>query len=160
MLVKLLNNIKVNFSNTIEVISAAVGQNADLVGFYCPSMNNSGNNQVSLNKNESQIYSPQIRLDMLFDKLGINQIDLIKIDVEGYEKFVLDGIDFKRVKPKNILLEVIPEQLRNFSSSADDIRSFLEIEGYSCSDIFGNVISSFDSIPEDNILFTLSERID
>ena len=76
--------------------------------------------------------------------LNINQIDLLKIDVEGYEKFVLEGIDFKRLKPKNILLEIIPDQLKNFSSTAENILSLLEHEGYLCSDLYGNAMNVFN----------------
>ena len=45
---KLVKNIEINSSKNIEVVTAAVGQKPDLVGFHCPSMNNSGNFQVSL----------------------------------------------------------------------------------------------------------------
>ena len=45
------------------------------------------------------------RLDYLFKKFKINQIDILSIDIEGSEIQALRGIDFKIYKPRVIVLE-------------------------------------------------------
>jgi FkbM family methyltransferase len=48
---------------------------------------------------------PCVPLSDLLDKHGIEKIDFLSLDVEGYEPNVLSGIDFLRHKPRFILIE-------------------------------------------------------
>lgn len=48
---------------------------------------------------------PKRRLDTLFDQFGIADIDILSIDVEGYEAQTLRGIDFERFRPTVLVLE-------------------------------------------------------
>jgi len=48
---------------------------------------------------------PKRRLDTLFKENGIENIDLLSIDVEGSEAEALRGIDFARYKPAVVLVE-------------------------------------------------------
>ena len=45
------------------------------------------------------------RLDSLFAEFGVNKIDFISIDIEGYEVEALKGIDFGKYKPLVIVVE-------------------------------------------------------
>ncbi len=47
-------------------------------------------------------------------KLKINQIDLLSVDVEGNELNVLKGLNFKKYKPKVIILEFIDPKNKEF----------------------------------------------
>lgn len=53
------------------------------------------------------------------EKLGV--IDLLSLDVEGYESNVLNGIDFTRFRPKHIVIE---------DSGIMDLERYLEQVGY------------------------------
>jgi len=46
-------------------------------------------------------------LSALIDAAGLSRIDFLKIDVEGAEKAVLDGIDFTRQRPRLLLIEAM-----------------------------------------------------
>jgi FkbM family methyltransferase len=48
-------------------------------------------------------------LTNIFDnnKIGVNDIDFIKIDVENKEKEVLEGLDLKKFRPKVLVLETV-----------------------------------------------------
>jgi FkbM family methyltransferase len=49
--------------------------------------------------------APAVTLSSLLDKHAIAKVDLLSLDVEGYELQVLKGIDFKRHRPEWMLIE-------------------------------------------------------
>lgn len=68
----------------------------------------------------------QKRLDTLLLEQGLLRIDLLSVDVEGYEINVLKGIDFSKIDIRCIILE------NDHSLFGDtEIRSFLFARGYS-----------------------------
>ncbi|WP_132952709.1 FkbM family methyltransferase [Rhodovulum bhavnagarense] len=57
---------------------------------------------------------PTASLDMLFRLSGISRVDLLSLDVEGYEAQALAGLDFDRVAPRWILVEANdPQEIEN-----------------------------------------------
>ncbi|MEI6168085.1 MAG: FkbM family methyltransferase [bacterium] len=54
---------------------------------------------------------PTRTLSSILDAHGVKQIDLLSLDVEGYEPQVLGGLDFQRHRPGHILIEVRDEKL-------------------------------------------------
>ena len=46
-----------------------------------------------------------IKLDDLLEKLGIKSVDLVCVDVEGWELEVLGGLNLDKYKPKVVVLE-------------------------------------------------------
>jgi FkbM family methyltransferase len=52
-----------------------------------------------------QIRVPAIPLSDLLDRHGIKQVDLLSLDVEGYELPVLQGLDLQRHRPRWMLIE-------------------------------------------------------
>ncbi len=52
------------------------------------------------------VRAPAIPLGALWERLGLERVDLLSLDVEGYEAQVLDGLDLSRHQPRWILLEV------------------------------------------------------
>jgi FkbM family methyltransferase len=56
----------------------------------------------------SEKYKVNVRtLTEILDEVQPKEIDFLKVDVEGYEKNVLLGMDFKKYRPKVILLEAM-----------------------------------------------------
>jgi FkbM family methyltransferase len=53
----------------------------------------------------SEIEVSIIKLNTLLEKLSIDKIDFLSIDVEGWELEVMEGFDIKKYDPKVILLE-------------------------------------------------------
>ncbi|MCB0096496.1 MAG: FkbM family methyltransferase, partial [Caldilineaceae bacterium] len=53
---------------------------------------------------------PTMTLSDLLVKHRIQKVDLLSLDVEGYELQVLKGLDFKRHRPKFMLIEVRDRQ--------------------------------------------------
>jgi hypothetical protein len=59
---------------------------------------------------------PCATLSSLLDRHGMHSVDLLSLDVEGYEVNVLKGLDFTRHRPRFILIE---------ARYRDDVHAFL-----------------------------------
>lgn len=53
---------------------------------------------------EEQLVSKR-RLDSIFDDYGVKEIDILSLDIEGYEVEALKGIDFNKYKPAVMVIE-------------------------------------------------------
>lgn len=53
---------------------------------------------------------PTKTLSAVLDQAGISDVDLLSLDVEGYESEVLKGLDLSRHAPRYILLEMLFEE--------------------------------------------------
>lgn len=62
-------------------------------------------------------------LQKLLDELNITKVDFFSLDVEGYEIFVLNGVDFSKVQFSLILIEYIPNKL-------DELIEFMTSKNY------------------------------
>ena len=71
-----------------------------------------------------------IRLDDIFDKYCISKNVLLKIDTQGFEKFVLLGSINSLNKIKMIQVEMSLVSLYEGSWLFDDIKSFIEKHGF------------------------------
>ena len=49
---------------------------------------------------------PTTTLDLALQEVGIDRVDLLSLDVEGFELQALKGLDFKQIRPSVIILEV------------------------------------------------------
>jgi len=70
---------------------------------------------------ERQVIVPARTLNSILEELEIDKIDLLSLDVEGYEAEALKGFDLKKYKPKLIVIEInftvadkIEELLRDY----------------------------------------------
>jgi FkbM family methyltransferase len=65
--------------------------------------------------------APARTLMSILVDLGIVQIDLLSVDVEGYEAEVIAGLDLNRIRPRYIVVE---------DSGTSDLAAILEKAGY------------------------------
>jgi FkbM family methyltransferase len=61
---------------------------------------------MALDEPEHEFTVPARTLSSLLDEVGAPEVDLLSLDVEGYEAEVLKGLDFDRHSPRLILVEV------------------------------------------------------
>lgn len=79
-----------------------------------------------------------VTLDMLIQKYGIINVDLLQIDVEGAALPVLRSFPLGGVKAKKIFCEMHPYAWRDFGYPGSDLSEFLGRRRLSCFDMFFN----------------------
>ena len=127
-------NLERSNLHNATVEGTAVGDSADPVTLFLNADMNSG--MASLSKANvnggTGISVPCTTLDALVAKYGIERANLVKIDVEGAELFVLRGMKeiLKRLRPI-VVLELEPHLLKSFGVSVEDVLTFLKGSGYS-----------------------------
>lgn len=94
-------------------------------------------------------------LDGILGAAGVDRIDLIKIDVEGYEWQVLAGCPFEGpARPRNVILELSDQGLRFGSGrGARDLVAFFSERGYEFLTVAGDPAASVSGVPEHNAWF-------
>lgn len=143
----LLKNVRLNKRNNVTILNTALGNGFQFVSFDLPKVYNLGTASFAA-KNKSPLSVLSCSLNYIFQNQGIQEAELIKIDIEGNEFEVLKDFSFETYKVKNILLEfnnssgLSFEQLHNFFTE----RSFLirDINGQ----LLGDRVSN---IPENNL---------
>jgi FkbM family methyltransferase len=111
-------NLKLNRFGA-EVRHCAAGRVEEVRTFHIPKHRPSYASFGQLSYGCEEIEVPVRRLDRLAAEKGLTSIDLLKIDVEGFEPEVLGGLgDFP---VKNICLEFSPPNLKNCGFSPDDL---------------------------------------
>jgi len=113
-------NMKLN-GFAVETVSCAAGRVEEVRTFNVPKNRPSFASFGQLSHESVTMEVPIRRLDRLAKEKGLAQIDLLKIDVEGFEPEVLGGLGDLSVK--NIYLEFSPRNLQNCGFSADDLWS-------------------------------------
>jgi FkbM family methyltransferase len=127
----LKRNIEMNGMRNVSLIETAVG---DSTGFATLALSDGGNlGMFTLGSAKGTArYCVQLsRLDDLLEEIGIDTVDLIKMDIEGSEYRALRGASrtLQRYKP-TILIELNEEALQGCESSSINVKGFLQDAGY------------------------------
>jgi FkbM family methyltransferase len=128
----LLAHAERNGIGNIEIIDKGFSDQAGSVSLFLSPDSNQGRNSLSA-KNALSNRHITIEVGRGDDLLGptVERLDLVKIDVEGAEMLVLRGLGrtLERLRPV-VIIELIPAQLKNFSTSKEEVLSFLAALGY------------------------------
>jgi FkbM family methyltransferase len=130
----------------VRVIGKAVGAERGVVSF----VNGRGStSQVSAQNRVDAITVESVILDDVFPT---ESVDIIKIDVEGYEQHVLLGgerlLSDSARAPRTIFLEVHPFAWAEFGVTSASLLSLLDRYGYAVSDMSGQPVSQIDHYGE------------
>lgn len=91
---------------------------------------------------------PIRRLDSIFSANAIDAVDLLKIDVEGYELEVLKGLGNRLLKCANIILEVLDGDTQEEQSL---VSNFLKKAGFQLKTVEGVSWNPGEPLPERNL---------
>lgn len=125
------HNLNLNDLSNVTLLNVGLGSaDADLA-LEARSPNNRGGNRISPIGSKNTIQVPVRKLDSIFASLSLNQLHLMKIDVEGYELRVLRGAEetLKRYKPM-LFIEIDNDNLLDQGDSAEMLIDFLIQLGY------------------------------
>lgn len=124
-------NISINKFRNIHLINLGLGEEPAVVKLYEVNEHNPGMNRIL--KEELDLPFKEIkidRLDTVLESKGIDKVDFIKIDVEGFEYSVLKGGEkVLRHKPA-LFIELDDNNLRQNGHSAAMLIGFLAGLGY------------------------------
>lgn len=143
-------NLHLNRVDRVETLNAAVGAHGGEVRFTENRINR-GNSRVSAT---GEIAVPMYRLDWLTDQ----SIDLLIMDIEGYEVHALRGAQDALTRTRMLYIEFAPEQLHEQGSTVDEFISLIVAAGFDhCCRIEGHEIIE---LPQDfgTYLRTLPKR--
>lgn len=133
-------NLQLNKTiKNISIENIALGSTTNTIKIFKECVTNSGGNRVVYNEEENTEgieETPQITLDNYVYEKGLSKIDLIKIDVEGYELEVLKGATstLQKLRPV-LLLEFDSLNLKKQGSSAKELLNFLKSIDYNYKDV-------------------------
>ena len=143
----LIGNLRLNRFTNIETFNVACGANNGLIHFsdeVCDDQNRISANGITV---------PVQRLDELLPASEAAEIALLKIDVEGYEKFVLEGASGLLPRVKFIYFESYERHFAEFGYKLRDITNFLEAFGFNVYHLNGKRVSKdYDSAVCENLL--------
>ena len=136
---------KNNLSNVVVTESLVGDKEKERVTFY-EQLNATGQNALEIKKDHhkyKQTVRNQITLDSYCSGNSVEP-DVIKIDVEGAEWFVLNGARnvIKENKPK-IFLSLHPVELKMLGKSIESVVSIVEELDYSIYEIDGSSVSEY-----------------
>lgn len=133
----LIQNVSLNeLGSQIKICEQALGRQKGRIQFDLGPINETGWGGISMNKNlESAVSVESTTLDDICS--GYPQIDLLKIDTEGADMWVLQGAkNFLRdQKIKNILFEVNKPRMQIFEIPEHEPFDFLKQMGYKLSEV-------------------------
>lgn len=117
--------------NRVSLIPKAAGDRCGTISFDLGPIEQTGWGGISRETSHTTIDVPMIRLD---EELSDATIDVLKIDVEGAESWVLYGCEklLKEKRIKTIFFEQNDERMKILGITDDEARIFLRSLGYTC----------------------------
>lgn len=130
----ILNNIQLNRCKNICLFPFAISDKEATIELTLSPDINTGSSTFAADARRSFWKKQTINaetLDSLFYQ-KVNSIELIKIDIEGFELFALKGAEklLKNKIIKKLIIELHPPQLATLGQSIDDVEKYLLAFGY------------------------------
>lgn len=116
----------------LQVAAASEEGTLKLAG-YSETGSNFGISRIVSNGGQESTFDVAARpLDDLFDELGLQTIDLLKMDIEGFEGYALSGLEkaLSHQRIKRLLIELHPAELDEHGHSVKGIIRQLRDFGY------------------------------
>lgn len=130
----LSTNIELNNFHNVALHPIALGAKEEKLLFYKLYLNNPGANRILAKPPASHFGQAQVDVhtfDHVAEELMLQRLDLIKIDVEGFELFVLQGATSTIKKYRPILfVELAEKNLQEHNLSSLDLINYIESLGY------------------------------
>jgi len=150
----LMENLKINGINNVRAFNFALGSKEYFAELTMP-YGKTPSESTLMDEKGKKFKVRVVRFDDIIDKLGIEKVSMIKIDVEGWENEVLGGMTetIKRFKPI-LLVEKSPLFLLGYNYLISLGYKPLVLEKTKSRPSSLVEVSNYDDVPlYDNILF-------
>lgn len=149
-LASLINNTDKN----VKVFCAAISNNNNSLSMVGERDSSYAN--VHENTDESTKKVKAITLDSLFTELNIPKIDILKMDIEGWEHKALEGmkgiLSDPQIRPRLMMIELYTDHLKKYGASITEICTYLKQFDYEAKVLDkNNNLITFMPIHHDNI---------
>lgn len=137
-------NIRLNQSPGVTLLNTAVGAEAGMAVMHLTASTNTGGSGF---ERRSRFALPtqaitMLTLEHVLDQQGVAHVDLMKVDIEGFEYEALLGSPtvFEQQRVKALALELHPALLASRGKDVQDITALLASCGYTPVQTFGNTV--------------------
>lgn len=138
---KLIDNIKLNSFSNIVAEKLALSNSKDNIELFVADEKSTGSSSISMHVNFSGIKetAETDTLDNYVENHKITKADLVKIDVEGCEPMVIEGMKniMLNFKPL-VLIEVLDERLNTIGSNKENLYSLFGQRDYEAFEIISD----------------------
>lgn len=116
----------------IHLIRTAVGEQQEQGRVFYTSPESSGISSLHAFRESHQAsFSVDIQtLAAYCNSQGLRHVDFLKIDTEGFDLFVLKGVDWQAIKPRVVVCEFEDNKTRSLGYLFSDMAEFLVQRGY------------------------------
>lgn len=134
-----IENLKLNSFNTISLNKTGLGDRKGQFKIKVDTPTNRAGNRITSDDDENAETIDVITLDEYVKSTQINKINLIKIDVEGFEFNVLKGAEeiLEKLHPV-LFIELDDVNLKQQDASAQILIKFLMEKGYVITNAYNN----------------------
>jgi FkbM family methyltransferase len=152
-LVRARSNIELNvLPPNIRLVSAALGDMEGFIKIGAAPRENAGWSSIVLREHGELPYDIRIvPVATLLADLGVPSIDLMLLDLEGYELQALKGLQGGPL-PTVLILEVHPKVLELTQTDPTEYYGAVEALGYRCFDLSGRCAGPGHKLPESNLI--------
>ena len=136
----LRQTVAANNAPNVTCVPKAAADHCGVMKLFV-SKDNRGDNRLYENELCSDSYEVEVvTVDALLGELGISSVDVVKIDVQGYEGRVLEGMrqTLDRSPKVTILMEFWPHGLRCSGTQPDELLRSLEKMGFQMCEVRSN----------------------
>ena len=130
----LQRTLGLNPSLSVEPVQVAAAANRGVLALngFDERGDNWGISSVATDQGGARFDVPAETLDALLEARGVNEVGLLKMDIEGAEVLALRGAErlFREKRVRNLLLELHPLQIGALGSSVLDLVRSLRAHGY------------------------------
>ena len=126
---KMRRNIALNHLEGVIEAHALALSDGEATGYMIESQGNTGTASIGFNHEGAAVQT--IRLDRFCETRALTRLDVIKVDIEGFEERFLAGARgvLERFRPQ-LCLEINPNALARKNSSAERVAGLLRSYGY------------------------------
>ena len=153
---KILANCRSNNFTNIFVYVAAAGDSEGAVALHAQSAADTARLSLALDgvSDQAQLFQVPIRrLDSIFQERRIDRVRLLKIDVEGFELSVVNGLGERLQDIDHMVVELL-DAGPDMSKNTVTLIQKLSAAGFKLTTVTGETWNGSTALPESNLLAT------